>query len=75
MKEQERKLYQCREVRTIVSVPSLKEESRTIEGYAILFNSRSQIMYDWWNDEFFVEEIVPEAVCLLVGIEARVLWI
>ncbi len=62
MKEQKEKLYQGREVRSIVSVPSLNEESRIVEGYAILFNSRSQMMYDWYYDEIFVEEIAPEAI-------------
>lgn len=40
-------------------------EGRTIEGYAIVFNQRSEVMIDWSSDtgwRKFVEVISPEAV-------------
>lgn len=36
------------------------EESRTIQGYAAKFNSQSEVLVDWWGDEF-VEEIAEGA--------------
>lgn len=37
-----------------------QQESRTIGGYALKYNELSEIMYDYWGDEF-VEEFAPGA--------------
>jgi len=44
------------------AAPKSEGESRTVEGYAIVFNQRSQVMWDWMNNRSFVEEIKPTAV-------------
>lgn len=57
------KLYEKSEIRSFsgTATPSISE-GRTIEGYAIVFNQRSQVMYDFWEDVYFEEIILPEAV-------------
>lgn len=37
------------------------ENSRTIEGYAIVFNSESRVLYDVKAKRYFIETIRPEA--------------
>ena len=44
------------------AAPQLSENSRTIEGYAIVFGQRSQVMYDRKLKRTFVEVIQPGAV-------------
>lgn len=46
------------------NAPPLVREGRTIEGYAIVFNSRSQLMYDFWEDKRFFEVISPSAITM-----------
>lgn len=57
------KLYDKSEIRSFSgkATPSITD-GRTIEGYAIVFNQRSQVMYDFWEGEYFEEIILPEAV-------------
>lgn len=50
------------EVRTFGGDAAPKVEGRSIEGYAIVFNVPSVIMYDWRNDRSFREIIDREAV-------------
>lgn len=38
------------------------ENSRRVEGYAIVFNQRSRVLYDKEKKKFFVEVIEPRAV-------------
>lgn len=45
-----------------IAQPVVSAEGRTIEGYAIVFNTPSQVMYDWWDGDYFEERIAPEAV-------------
>lgn len=40
----------------------LKLKDRTIEGYAIVFNSNSNILYDSKKNVSFIERIAPEAI-------------
>ena len=42
--------------------PSVKEDGRTIVGYAIVFNQRSRVLYDKTSRKFFEEIIEPRAV-------------
>lgn len=35
---------------------------KRFEGYAIIFNSASVVMCDWWEDKMFREYILPEAI-------------
>lgn len=55
--------------------PKMREESRTIVGYALLFNSPSQIMRDWLSDTKFEERISPSALSpeLLAKCDVRAL--
>ena len=47
-----------------VAHPTLAEggESRRIEGLAIVYESESEVIYDWWEDRSFVEIIHRGAV-------------
>lgn len=38
------------------------EDSRRVEGYAIVFNQRSRVLYDREKKKFFVEVIEPRAI-------------
>ena len=39
------------------------QESRTIEGYAVVFGEKSEVLCDYWQDySFFREVISPEAI-------------
>ncbi len=38
------------------------EDSRRVEGYAIVFNQRSRVLYDKEKKKFFVEVIEPRAI-------------
>lgn len=38
------------------------DDSRTIEGYAIVFNQDSRMLYDRQNKRYFIERIEPRAV-------------
>ena len=48
------------EIRSTAGAPTANAESRRIEGYAIVFNSESQLLDDWGTP--FVETIEPDAV-------------
>ena len=50
------------EIRSFAEAPILNEENRTIEGYAIVFGVRSNVMYDWEEGRKFVEVIERNAV-------------
>ena len=50
------------EIRSYAEAPTLNEENRTIEGYAIVFDVRSNVMYDWEGGRKFVEVIERRAV-------------
>jgi HK97 family phage prohead protease len=43
------------------AVPKITE-GRMIEGYAIVFNRESRVMFDWGNGRFFVERIKADAI-------------
>lgn len=62
--EKEEEVYQGLEVRGFggIAKPTNAVNSRTIDGYSIVFNVESQRMYDWRNDAYFVEIIKPEAL-------------
>lgn len=38
------------------------KKAKCFEGYAIIFNSASVVMADWWEDKVFREYILPEAI-------------
>ncbi|MDL2230549.1 HK97 family phage prohead protease [Alistipes sp. OttesenSCG-928-L06] len=44
------------------AMPSVLENTRTIEGYAIVFEKESRMMFDWCKGRKFVEVIKREAV-------------
>ena len=50
------------EIRSFAEAPILNEDGRTIEGYAIVFGVRSNVMYDWEEGRKFVEIIERSAV-------------
>ena len=50
------------EIRSFAEAPTLNEDGRTIEGYAIVFGVRSNVMYDWEEGRKFVEVIERSAV-------------
>lgn len=50
------------EIRSFGGDAAPKIEGRTIEGYAIVFNQWSQIMYDYGSKRFFRELIPPTTV-------------
>ena len=54
---------QKREIRSFGgdASPTLVED-RVIEGYAVVFDQESRVMYDWYNDHAFVEVIRKSAV-------------
>lgn len=39
------------------AMPTVIENTRTIEGYAIVFERESRLMFDWCRDKFFIEVI------------------
>lgn len=53
-----------KEIRNIISpveiraVPEGSDETKTIQGYAAKYNAESQILRDWWGDEFV--EVIAE---------------
>ena len=51
-----------REVRSFGGVATPTIQGRTISGYAIVFNSKSEVMYDYQNKRRFREIISPQAV-------------
>ena len=63
------------EIRSYAEAPTLNEDGRTIEGYAIVFGVRSNVMYDWEEGRKFVEVIERSAVTeeLLNGCDIRAL--
>lgn len=44
------------------SAPKVAEGSRHIEGYAIVFNQRSQLLFDWNSGQPVYEIISPDAI-------------
>lgn len=44
------------------AMPIVLENSRTIEGYAVVFEKESRMMVDWWTGKRFVEVIKRGAV-------------
>lgn len=50
------------EIRSYGGEAAPKIDGRTIEGYAIVFNQRSEVLYDSGDKRFFREIIKPEAV-------------
>lgn len=44
------------------AMPTVLENSRTIEGYAIVFEKESRMMFDWWKGRNFIEVIKRGAV-------------
>lgn len=50
------------EIRSYGGEAAPKIDGRTIEGYAIVFNQRSKVLYDSGDKRFFREIIKPEAV-------------
>lgn len=50
------------EVRSFGGEAAPKLDGRTIDGYAVVFNQRSQVMYDWAGDRYFREIISPSAI-------------
>lgn len=44
------------------AMPTVLEDSRTIEGYAIVFEKESRMMFDWWKGRNFIEVIKRGAV-------------
>lgn len=48
------------QIRSTGSIES--DDNRSISGYAIVFNSRSNKLFDIWKSQYFYETILPEAV-------------
>lgn len=44
------------------AAPVVVEDSRKVSGYAIVFNSPSQVLYDWASERKMIETISPDAV-------------
>jgi HK97 family phage prohead protease len=44
------------------AIPKVVEDTRTIEGYAVVFEKESRMMFDWWKGKKFVEVIKRGAV-------------
>lgn len=44
------------------AMPKVMEGSRTIEGYAVVFEKESRMMFDWWKGKKFVEVVKRGAV-------------
>ena len=65
------------EIRSFGGDAAPKIEGRTIDGYAIVFNQRSEVMLDWTDEGIrrFVEVIDPRAVdeALLLSSDIRAL--
>ena len=65
------------EIRSFGGDAAPKIEGRTIEGYAIVFNQRSEVMLDWTDEGIrrFVEVVDPSAVdeALLLSSDIRAL--
>lgn len=56
-------IYERRSSHSALSAPSLvREEKRTIEGLAIVYDEESEVMYDWWEDRSFREIVHQGAV-------------
>lgn len=58
-----------------IAAPHIIGDGRTIEGYAIVFNQESQVMYDKERRKFFTEVIQPQAVSaeMLRGCDIKLL--
>ena len=65
------------EIRSFGGDAAPKIEGRTIDGYAIVFNQRSEVMLDWTDEGIrrFVEVVDPSAVdeALLLSSDIRAL--
>lgn len=61
---EEKKVYSGLEIRTFSGdyVPTVSDDSRVIEGYALVFDTESLRMYDCWEDVYFIEKINRSAV-------------
>lgn len=57
-------VYSGLEVRSFSgdAVPKIDGDSRNVDGYSIVFDVESQIMYDYWDGEYFIEKISRSAV-------------
>lgn len=44
------------------AMPKVVEDTRAIEGYAVVFEKESRMMFDWWKGKKFVEVIKRGAV-------------
>lgn len=63
MEEKNRNKYEVRSFAGVAAPKLIEDEAgRTIEGYAVVFNSRSVQMYDYWEGRKFEEIVSPEAV-------------
>lgn len=62
------------EIRSFSEQPKITD-GRTIEGYAVVFGVRSQVMYDWLENRKFVEIIEPNSIAeeLLLQSDVRAL--
>lgn len=58
------KVYQGVEVRSFGgdAAPKALDDSRVIEGYAVVFNKRSKVMFDPFSGQVFDEIIMPSAI-------------
>ena len=56
------KEYEKDAVRSLGEEPQMSEDGKRLEGYGIVFGSRSEVMLDWASDEKFVEVIAPGAI-------------
>ena len=55
----------CMEIRSFSeerAIPKVVEDTRTIEGYAVVFEKESRMMFDWWKEEKFIEVIKRGAI-------------
>ena len=56
-----RSFYEERAIPTVIQ-DSEGKDTRTIEGYAVVFEKESRMMVDWWTGKKFVEIIKRSAV-------------
>lgn len=65
MNTRERRIYDFSGAANREFAPHLTEEnSRTVTGYAIVFNQRSRVLYDKTQRKYFTEVIDPRAVTM-----------
>lgn len=50
------------EVRSLREEPQMSEDGKRLEGYGIVFDSPSQVMFDWAREEQFVEVVSRDAI-------------